>query len=484
MTNAYEIDARTSESAASHSGSVDTPVAVCRDWVRVVGRYSDRWRTPMAGAEFKLYINNALVLEGETLKDYDQVGLTPGHAPQTDAEREAYEELGTFLHRCVEPGEARAELVRDEAAEPEIEELREAIEAGLDGAYRALREKMRPYQEQWDRYGYLSIPLAQAQGLAESGQEWLEGLTDVFTIEYWSEVGEGLSNAFSSTLGLLEEAGAGAARLGERIWENRGNLIDGSWWTQQAEDVVSGAQQSAEELRAALVEGADALGRSAEAAAKVYEHREAIMQLPNDIVAGRVDKIEEFIDTALQDIDPEMAEQLRYDQGWQANIELLHDGEAAATVMVYLNLFLTAAPPNFWSHAQGRIGFYIMIEIVLLIIGLLLGGAGAAARVAVISARIARMTATAGRAGQMADRALDAARAAARMLDALKDAIRDVDRLKDKLLRARRRSVSRGRTNSTLRHRRDNEERDGRCRVCGNRGHNTPIPRRGEVDYI
>ncbi len=485
MPNPYEIDIRTGESAAALSGSADDPVLPCHHWVRVEARYADRWRTPMAGAEFRLYINDVVVLEKERLKDYEQVvGLTRGSPPSTEAERKVYEELGTFLHRSCEPGNARAEIIYDPGLESEITDMRDAIEARLDGAYRALKEKMLPYQAQWDRWGYLSIPMAQAQGLAESAGEWAVGLGDLFTAKYWSEIGEGISNIFWATVDKLEAAGESAAKLGQEIYENRDKMVDGSWWTQKAEQAARGVQQSAQDLADALLDGAAALDRTAEAAKRIFKHRDSILALPDRIVAGDVDAIEHFIDTALEDIDPKMAKSLRYDSTWQASIELLHDGETAGTVVVYLDLFLTVAPPNFWSHAVGRIGFYIMIEVVLLVIGILLGGAGAAARIALISARLTRFTATAGRAGHMADKALDAARAAIRMLDAFKDSVRDLDRLKDRLLKSRRRTVTRGKTKNTLRKRRDTEERDGRCRVCGSRTHNTPIHRHGQVDYV
>ncbi|SEB04677.1 hypothetical protein [Rubrimonas cliftonensis] len=484
MTDAYDIETRTRQSASAQRGDVDNPQQPCRDFVIVEARYADRWRTPMAGAEFDLYVNDARVVSAGRLLDYPDVGLAPGRPPGSEAEREAYARLGTFEHRNCEPGDARAEIIRDSSAEQEVDELAEAVRARLDGAYRALKDKMRPYQEQWDRWGYLSLPIAQAQGLAESAEEWAVGLGDLFTTQYWSEIGEGLSTLGSGALDTARAAGGRALELADEIYDNRENFIDGDWWWRQGEETVDSARQTAADLAATIGEGAAAMERSSRAAAAVFRQRDAIMALPDLVVAGDVDGIERFIDTALADIDPDLAAQMRYDKTWQSSIELLHDGETAALFTTYLSLFLSATPPNFWHHIYGRAGFYVLVEVVLLVIGALLGGAGAAARIAVITARLGRFAATAGRLGQAADKVMDAVRATIRMFDALRDSITDIDRLKDRLLMARRRSVQRGGTRSTLRHRRDTEERDGRCRVCGNRGHATPIPRRGQVDYV
>ena len=67
----------------------------------------------MAGAEFKLWINDELVLAKEFLKTYEQVGMDPERAPQTAAEKAAWNEVGTFRYRNCEKGRARAEIVRD-----------------------------------------------------------------------------------------------------------------------------------------------------------------------------------------------------------------------------------------------------------------------------------------------------------------------------------------------------------------------------------
>src|SRR5688500_8042377 len=88
MPDAYEIYYRTSSSANEESGSLDAPQLPCRDWVTITGKYLDKWNTPMAGAEFRLWINGKLVLPKEFLKDYSHADLKPGETPEKNKQAE------------------------------------------------------------------------------------------------------------------------------------------------------------------------------------------------------------------------------------------------------------------------------------------------------------------------------------------------------------------------------------------------------------
>jgi hypothetical protein len=483
--DAYEIDLRTGESASQMQGTAGAPKQNCRHWVRVSGHYADRWHTPMAGAEFRLWINDAVVLERERLKDHESLGLTRGRKPADEAQRKLYdEELGSFLYQGCPVGKARAEILRDPSAEADVKELRDALNARLDGAYRGLKDKMAPYQAQWDRLGYLAIVQAYNDGLSDSAVEWWHGLGDLFTTQYWVDIGEGLRDGAVKVADTAQASFKDATKRIEYMYDHADRLADRAWWGAQVDETVQSVQAVAEKTAALVQEGADVMQRGARAAQAVYRHRDAILALPDRVVAGDVDGIEQFIDTVLADIDPAMADSLRHDARWQSSIELLQDGEAASIFCVYFDLFLAVVPPNFWAHAFGRAAFYVLVEVVLLVIGALLGGAGAAARISMISARLARMGGTMARIGKLADKILDAVRAAQRMIDALVDSITDLEKIKAKLLRARRRSLQRGHTGQTLHHRRDTEDRDGRCRVCGSKTHHTPLHRHGQVDYV
>ena len=65
----------------------------------------------------------------------------------------------------------------------------------------------------------------------------------------------------------------------------------------------------------------------------------------------------------------------------------------------------------------------------------------------------------------------------------LSAAAEDIDQIKSGLLLARRHSIRHGNTQRTLQERRQTEQRDGRCRICGETSHHTPAHRRGHIDY-
>lgn len=246
----YEIFLRTVDSAEDCRGSIDDAVQACeRSGVRVEARYLHRWRTPMAGARFRLWVNESLELDGATLRDFADVGLSPGRPPTTPSEKERWAELGTYLHQPSRDGRVRMEIVTDTRVEPERQELRDAIHARLDGAYHALRDAMRPYQEQWQRYGMDSIPLAQAQGFLEAGTEWVVELGELFTEQYWRETGEAISSAFWWTLGTAEEAIEGAGERIMDVYEHREILVDRAWWGSVAEGAAAHVEATAEQTK-------------------------------------------------------------------------------------------------------------------------------------------------------------------------------------------------------------------------------------------
>ena len=100
---------------------------------------------------------------------------------------------------------------------------------------------------------------------------------------------------------------------------------------------------------------------------------------------------------------------------------------------------------------------------------LALGGAGAAARFTAAGAKAARIQ--------------SASRAFVHTLQDLIAAAEDIDQIKSGLLLARRHSIRHGNTQRTLQERRQTEQRDGRCRICGETSHHTPAHRRGHIDY-
>lgn len=481
-----EISYRAELSSSSHAGPINDPVVRCQsqNWIRLEGRYNDRWETPMAGAKFNLYINGAKVLGPDAhLYTHEQLGIKPNKAPKTSTERGKYKDLGCYYYQNCDEGKARFEIVGDSAASSQADQLIEAIEAKLDGGYRNIEKHMEPYQNMWDQYGVLSIQIGQAQGFLEAGEEWVKSWDEVFTAKYWEETGSALYNGASAVVDYVADAGAKGYEMAKDAWDSRGSLLSGAWWQKQLEDAYNFTAETIEEVTEAALDAAETMGRTAQQIAIVIERRDAILALPEMVAQGDVDGLEAFIDNDLAAIDPDYAEELRYNKDWQGAIEILHEGNAVGIFMIYLQLFIVVVPPNFYAHLAGKAGFYIFIEVLLIIIGALLGGAGAVARIGALSARLARLGATGASIARKIDRAQDALAAFRRMLDAFESSLNNMMELRQKLLISRRRNVRRGTTKNTLEERRETEKRDKSCRICKKKDHNTPLDRRGECDY-
>ncbi|MDV7393707.1 hypothetical protein RZS08_20185, partial [Arthrospira platensis SPKY1] len=126
-----EIAYRAEISEHKHEGAINCEVVPCKTWVRVKAVYDDRWKTPMAGAKFNLWVGDKKVLSDKHLKDFEHVGrctanacpecpakyqknsgsagLTPGKPPKTAEEKKMWEELGTYCYLKCDPGPARFE---------------------------------------------------------------------------------------------------------------------------------------------------------------------------------------------------------------------------------------------------------------------------------------------------------------------------------------------------------------------------------------
>jgi len=443
--------------------------------ITVEARYADRWRTPMAGAPFKLWVEGTLIADA-TLIDRSDLGVPDGEPlSASDAAR-----LGTYTVTRTRPGEAELEILRESGHEQSIVNLRDGIAARLDGAYNHLVENMREHQALWDEWGYTGVYLSYTEGFADAAWDSIRELGEK---EYWIELGDSISSAFFAVLDAAENAYEDIVETVADAYENRERFLEWAWWSQRAEDAAESVRDAADALAEHASDAAAFAERSAAQAQAVWRHRRRIALLPEQIANGDVDAIESFVDNELRDIDSELAEELRNGPRWQGTIELLNDGESLSLFVVYISMFMSAVPPTFFGHAFGQVGFYITIELLFLAIGLALGGAGAAARVAAISARVARLTMKTGSIGRKVRRAQQALTAFRRMLDDLLEVADDLDKLRDKLRMSRRQRRRRGRTNQTIEERRETEQRRGRCRVCHRTDHRTPRQLRGCVEY-
>ena len=480
---AYTVTAVASSAKDESAFSlIDDNVAIVQqlDWVEIKAHYRDRWQTPMAGAAFKMYINEALVKEGKLL-DYADVGLQPGQVPRTVVEKDQWALLGTYkLEDCV-PGVVRVELVTEAGLEQSIANTRDGIVSTLDGSYHELVDAMKEYQALWDSYGAYSLPVGYYKGFQDAAVEWGK---DLFDADSWKELGGDISTGFWKLVDATGEAWDGAVEKIQDAYDNRHVVTERAWWEAKFDEAQQGAKETIDSVQSNVKSAAEYIEQSGEKAVAIYNARAAIMALPEKIANGDVAAVESFIDNELRSIDPELADELRHSPTWQGTIELLQDGESISAALVYLGLFTSAVPAPFYAHAVGKAGFYIAIEVVMIVIGALLGGVGAAARIGVIAARFTAMAAKAGSVGMKVKHTQRSINAFAGMLRSFGDVAQDMEKLRDKLLKARRNHTKTGKTNQSLKEKRDTEKRNGKCRLCGSKQHHTPAPRRGILEYI
>ena len=471
-------------------GPIDGVCKPCATWVKVSAKYNDRWNTPMAGAEFNLWVKDQLILDKKKLKDYDQVGLKEGEAPHKDPEQqkiwfEKYNQLGTFMVPKTEFGKARFELTKSSSSdEKQIAAINKAIEARLDGEYRNLIKQMAPFQQIWDQLGIFSIRPSYKAGQRAGGESWVEDQQELLTWKYWQEIGDAITTNTpklydtAKTMGL--EFAEDSIQEAEEMWKKRGNLANPNWWEAEWDAFVEQNVQAVTSAKDYIEESVNDAYKSSETAYEIFKRKDAIFAIPNLIAAGDIDEIEAFIDTDLYAIDPEWANQLRYNKDWQEFIEVLQDGEAAANFVVYLDLMIKVTPPNFYSFYFGKGAFYIQIEVALLVLGVLLGGAGAAARIAVLTARITNMAA---KSNQVVKKSQEALQAYQRAHLAFIKVTQDMDKLRELLIKNRRHKAKSGASGTELEQRRETTKRDGKCRICQSKDHNTPLHRSGNLEY-
>ncbi|MEM5529948.1 hypothetical protein WN093_14095 [Gammaproteobacteria bacterium AS21] len=476
--------AKSTEAAAieKFQGPIDGVTSPCGTWIKVKATYDDRWQTPMAGAKFNLYLNSELLLAGKHLKDYQQVGLKPGEIPPKDAAAKAqwqqkYDELGTFYYPSCDEGKAYFEIVSDPSAESQIQQLDSAIESALDGAYRNVEAGMSGYREQWQTSGKKSLLISIGAGAKEGASDIATGISQTAEESYdWVTDKD---NWFELWQGTKEAASKGSD------WA-QASLKD-AWYFVENTSVSEVMNQAAEQVETIGNAALDSIEESIEKAQanveqvqKIYQHREALLNLPNHIVAADVNEIEAFIDTTLQAIDPEWAEQLRYDKSWQDTLELVNYRQSTVVFIAYAQQFFAAVPPNFYTFYFGKGGVFVLYEIILFVIGMLLGGIGAAARVSVITARIARMSGSSTKAVKNAQQALSGF---SKMIESFAKAGDRMAKQAPLITKARRAETKDGVAGNTVEKQRAIIKNNKNCRICNSDKHTTPVSRKGNLEY-
>ena len=376
-------------------------------------------------------------------------------------------------------------------SEREIHEDLRWVTIHLDGVYWPLADSMKPFQEEWDNCGDslvakgMLIQSTIQRGASEGVIEWVGDMGEMFEVETWKNAGRWIGDASSAAADRIGEYAKEQAKKIEELIEKRDEtLFNWSWWVKQAEETVDEAKKNLDAALNSAGEAVDATKKAANTAYTVWKYREEIAQLPEILASGDSQKFQQFVDTVLMEIDPEMAKETRESEEFAAVLALIDDPDSILTFLDYASMMLEAVPPNFYARLGGKAGAYIVTEILLLVGLSLLGGVGAAAR---ISALTARLASTAVKAAGV-EKKLAAIKAATEALtNALKrlfEVAEDLRKLGHKLLAARQRGIrAASATKGVAKVRRKPQKRERRCAICHSTKHATPNTRRGCLEY-
>jgi hypothetical protein len=329
----------------------------CASEVRLECRYDDPWRTPITGALVRIEDSSGVVLPGDpggpTTRDLAYYGLQDGDV----AVPSRWAELGTFPSTPVQPGMVRASLVADPAAEERIRELEQSILLEISTFARSIESDLEPWIREWNDSGWWGVAEAFFEGILEGLTAWWEGEGD-----FW-----------------------------ESVWEVIKSLPD------------------------AIVDGATALY---DWSVELWNNRDKIFDLFKAFADGAVDVAETLLE-ALVSLPGEIGELIKdivqNSREWtQGMIEMMDKTCVLDVLFATAGAVVFSIPPNFWAEALGRVGGFlipeIIISIIFLVIAAFTAGGGAAALAVRLTAFASRTLATlrrAGRAGRMVGRILE-----------------------------------------------------------------------------
>ncbi len=463
-------------------------------WIKIRAHHNDAWETPIPMENIKVFINGGAFRSG--LKLHEGVGKNT-YSSTLERAKEAVDEPGTLLIEQTPEGPVVVEVAREPGIEQEIESLRQSLQMQLDGGYRDTVAQMSEFQEQWDTYGYASIPMSGAQGLFAGGSSWVKDQADLFEVETWKTLGSDIADAASEALdyaaeyaedsyeSVIKSANDGA----DWVDENSDKLSSWNWWAEQADEAIADARDTAREygrdVEENINDAVDFLAASTENVEKLLKHKDAILALPRDIAEGNPRKVQRFIDVVLMDIDPEMAKAIKENPDFHLVLELIADHDTALTYFAYVNLYFEAVPPNFYAYLSGKGGAYVAIEVLLLVaLSFLSLGAGTAARTSMLAARLAAVAKVANNTRKL-KKAQAAIAAFTKTFEEFADSAETLKKLGQKLSKARNGGkFKKGSNGTTMTMKKDSVKRDARCRICKKTTHITPRAKRGCIQYI
>jgi hypothetical protein len=356
---------------------------------------------------------------------------------------------------------------------------------------------MQEFQQHWDENPKLAFLDATYEGAKAGGGEWASSMGDLFHADTWKSIGSKIGDFAGQTYDRAAvysaeqyEALRASFDQGRKLVDDADDTIKNwAWWQSAIEekevDMHRYAEQRITAATKAVNDAAATVIDSVDKANKVYAHRDEILNLPNLIAAGDARGVQNFIDTGLMDIDPELAKSIKQSGEFHIALELIADHDSALNYMSYLSLMIEAVPPNFYGYMSVKYGVQLLLEVILsLVLAFLTGGAGVAARLTALSARLLSASAKVAGVARRMKKAQEAIHAMVRVIEDFMDAASDLHALGRKLTGARARGVTlKGKTKETLSAKKEMIKRDHRCRLCGSNAHTTPRGRLGKVVY-
>ena len=351
--------------------------------IKLIAHYKDKWKTPMAGATFNLYINDAKVLSEAKLKGY----------------KPDFKEAGTYIYEYAEDGKINFEIVTEDR-EAQLRKLKEDLINLLDPDFKELNKSMVKYQEEWrNNSAIVSLSNAVSKGAKEALKDVGESIEEMFTAKFWSDIGDDIVTLKDSAKRSIGEGLESLDKAYEEVSKEIEQKGFYEWAGDEVNEMEDGIESSYEELKVTAKTIASTADLWVKDGKIIYDHREEIMALPKNLLGGEVNKVEMFLDKVVLEIDKELYDELKNSEHWQSTIELLYDREAINVPVIYLQAMLRAVPPNFYMQQFGYIAVTLIVEIILVIILALLGGVGAIARLVSLVNRLKKAISVADKAG-------------------------------------------------------------------------------------
>jgi len=456
-------------------------------WVKVVATYDDPWKTPVPNAPIIVKIGGAPVAPLMTLSS--GTGSNSTVASESMAKQTA-DEPGTLVLTGIDPESVEVEGDRLKGIQEVIVSQRDGLEMLLDGAYHSTVQSMREFQQVWDEEGYGSFITSTWDGIAAGADAWYEDSKDLFTIETW----QSLKGAISTAGGKMADAAysnleSARENLDQLLEEGEENDWSWSWLGGKVEDKAKAIDaQITETVESAIDSGQELLDdaqKLVDISAKVFKHKDEILNLCTYLAEADLAKIENFIDTVVADIDPELAKELRTDtEGFSAAIEVLND-DSGPIFMAYLSLTIDAVPPSFYGYISGKAGVYIFIELILfLVLAIFTAGTGVAVRIGTIAARIATSGTKAVALNKKIQTGRKAVSAFTNNIDDFLEGSKLIKGIGSNLRRTRTQGIkASGNHGQTLAVTKETKRQEAKCRICGGTDHTTPRTMKGSVEY-